>query len=328
MKSILIIGGAGYIGSHQVKVMCDKGYEVIVFDNLITGYEYAIDKRAKFIKGDLRDYDLVTKLFVDNKIDGVIHFAALSLVAESVDKPIDYFDNNVGGMQVLLKVMIEQDIKNLVFSSTAATYGTHKQMPITEEYETNPESPYGQSKLIMEQMIKWVSKAHGLNYYSLRYFNVCGADFDKEIGENHNPETHLIPIVLQVPLGQREYISIYGDDYETPDGTCIRDYIHVLDLVDAHILALNNLFEGKESNILNLGYGHGYSVMEIIESAIKVTNHPIPQKVEKRRSGDPASLVSSNSKAKQILNWKPKYDDIELIIKSAYDYHSRKINDN
>lgn len=327
MKSILIIGGAGYIGSHQVKVMCDKDYEVIVLDNLITGYEYAIDKRAKFIKGDLRDYDLVTKLFVDNKIDGVIHFAALSLVAESVDKPIDYFDNNVGGMQVLLKVMIEQDVKNLVFSSTAATYGTHKQMPITEEYETNPESPYGQSKLIMEQMIKWVSKAHGLNYYSLRYFNVCGADFDKEIGENHNPETHLIPIVLQVPLGQREYISIYGDDYETSDGTCIRDYIHVLDLVDAHILALNNLFEEKESNILNLGYGHGYSVMEIIETARKVTNHPIPQKVEKRRSGDPASLVSSNTKAKQVLNWKPKYDDIELIIKSAYDYHSRKINE-
>ncbi|WOO88583.1 UDP-glucose 4-epimerase GalE [Mollicutes bacterium LVI A0078] len=326
MKTILIIGGAGYVGSHQVKLMCNLGYEVIVVDNLNTGFRYAVDKRAKFLEGDLRDYEFMTKVFTDNKIDGVIHFAALSLVGESVEKPLEYFDNNIGGMHVLLKVMVENDVKNLVFSSTAATYGTHEVMPITEEYATNPENPYGESKLMMEQMIKWCARSYDMNFLALRYFNVCGASLDGTIGENHNPETHLIPIVLQVPLGIRDFIGIYGDDYDTADGTCIRDYIHVEDLANAHVCAIEKLFEAKQNSIINLGYGHGYSVKEIIDTARKVTGHPIPEKVTPRRAGDPAALVAKNDKARKVLGWEPKYDDIELIIKSAYDYHKSVIN--
>ncbi len=329
MKTILIIGGAGYVGSHQVKLMCNLGYEVIVVDNLNTGFKHAVDQRAKFLEGDLRDYEFMTKVFADNEIDGVIHFAALSLVGESVMKPLEYFDNNVGGMQVLLKVMVENDVKNLVFSSTAATYGTHEIMPITEEYSTNPENPYGESKLMMEQMIKWCARAYDMNFLALRYFNVCGASLDGTIGENHDPETHLIPIVLQVPLGMREFIGIYGDDYDTADGTCIRDYIHVEDLVNAHVCAIEKLFESTQNTIINLGYGHGYSVKEIIDSARRVTGHPIPEKVIPRRAGDPAALVAKNDKAREVLGWEPKYDDIELIIKTAYDYHkSVKENEN
>lgn len=328
MKKILIIGGAGYVGSHQVKLMCNLGYELIVVDNLNTGFKSAVDKRAKFLEGDLRDYEFMTTVFKDHKIDGVIHFAALSLVGESVDKPIEYFDNNVGGMQVLLKVMVENGVKNLVFSSTAATYGTHDVMPITEEYQTHPENPYGESKLMMEQMIRWCAKAYDLNFLALRYFNVCGASLDASIGENHNPETHLIPIVLQVPLGIREFIGIYGDDYETADGTCIRDYIHVEDLANAHVCAIEKLFESKQNTIINLGYGHGYSVKEIIEAARKVTGHPIPEKVTPRRAGDPAALVAQNNKAKEVLGWEPRYDDIDLIIKSAYDYHKGVLDGN
>ncbi len=325
MKTILIIGGAGYIGSHQVKLMCNQGYEVVVVDNLNTGFKHAIDKRAKFLEGDLRDYDFMTNVFKQHAIDGVIHFAALSLVGESVEKPLEYFDNNVGGMQVLLKVMVEAGVKNLVFSSTAATYGTHDVMPITEEYATNPENPYGESKLMMEQMIKWCARAYDLNFLALRYFNVCGASLDGTIGENHNPETHLIPIVLQVPLGIREFIGIYGDDYDTADGTCIRDYIHVEDLVAAHVCAIEKLFEAKQNTIVNLGYGHGYSVKEIIDTARRVTDHTIPEKVTPRRAGDPAALVAKNDKAREVLGWEPKYDDIELIIKTAYDYHKSVI---
>ncbi len=327
MKTILVVGGAGYIGSHQVKLLCDEGYKVIVVDNLFTGHLDAVDSRAKFYNCDIRNYDELTKVFKENKIDGVIHFAALSLVGESVDKPLEYFDNNVYGMQVLLKVMVENDVLNIVFSSTAATYGTHKVMPITEEYQTNPENPYGESKLMMEKMIKWCANAYGINYYALRYFNVCGASLDSKLGENHNPETHLIPIVLQVPLGLREHISVFGDDYDTEDGTCIRDYIHVLDLVQAHKLAIDNLFTKQCRDIINLGYGHGYSVLEIIESARKVTGHKIPAKVMERRAGDPASLIARNDKAREILKWEPKYDDIELIIKTAYDYHKGAINE-
>ncbi len=321
MKTILIIGGAGYVGSHQVKLMCNQGYEVVVVDNLNTGFKHAVDSRAKFLEGDLRDYEFMTKVFVDHKIDGVIHFAALSLVGESVEKPLEYFDNNVGGMQVLLKVMVENNVKNLVFSSTAATYGTHEVMPITEDYATNPENPYGESKLMMEQMIKWCARAYDLNYLALRYFNVCGASLDGTIGENHNPETHLIPIVLQLPLGIREFIGIYGDDYDTADGTCIRDYIHVEDLVSAHVCAIEKLFESKQNTVINLGYGHGYSVKEIIDTARRVTGHPIPEKVTPRRAGDPAALVAKNDKAREVLGWEPKYDDIELIIKTAYAYY-------
>ncbi len=323
MKTILIIGGAGYVGSHQVRLMCNQGYNIIVVDNLNTGFEHSIDKRAKFYLGDIREYDFLKNVFSTNSIDSVIHFAALSIVGESVDKPLDYFDNNVGGMQILLKVMVEFGVRNLVFSSTAATYGNHDKMPITEQYATNPENPYGESKLMMEKMIKWCAKAYDLNYIALRYFNVCGASLDGEIGENHDPETHLIPIILQVPLNLRQHISIFGDDYNTPDGTCIRDYIHVEDLVSAHVCAVEKLFEGKQNTEINLGYGHGYSVKEIIEAAREVTNHSIPEVIATRRTGDPASLIADNTKAKEILNWEPKYDDITLIIESAYKYHQK-----
>ncbi len=328
METVLIIGGAGYVGSHQVKLMCNEGYDVIVVDNLNTGFENAVDERAKFIKGDVRDYEFMNDVFKTHKIASVIHFAALSLVGESVTKPLEYFDNNVYGMQILLKTMVEHNVKNLVFSSTAATYGTHEVMPITEEYSTKPENPYGQSKLMMEQIIDWCAQAYDLNYVALRYFNVCGASLDQTIGENHDPETHLIPIVLQVPLGMRDFIGIYGDDYDTADGTCIRDYIHVEDLVAAHLKAVEKLTTEKMNTIINLGYGHGYSVKEIIKSARIVTNHPIPEKVSARRVGDPASLVAQNTKARTILGWEPKYDDIEFIIKTAYDYHKKEQDEN
>lgn len=326
MKNILIIGGAGYIGSHQVKQMCDEGYNITVVDNLSTGYEDAVDGRAKLIKVDLRDHNSMRDVFKKYSFDAVIHFAALSLVGESVKKPLEYFDNNVGGMQVLLKLMVEFNVKNIVFSSTAATYGTHKKMPINEQYDTHPENPYGQSKLMMEQMIQWCSKAYDINFIALRYFNVCGASFDSSIGENHSPETHLIPIVLQVPLGLRDSVSVFGNDYDTNDGTCIRDYIHVEDLASAHICAIEKLFANKQNHILNLGYGHGYSVKEIIETAEIVTNTEIPIKYCDRREGDPGVLIADNSKAKEILQWEPKYDDIQLIVKSAYDYHYKRNN--
>lgn len=324
MSKVLVIGGAGYVGSHQVKLMCDNGYEVVVVDNLNTGFVDAIDNRATFIKGDLRDEQLMDKVFADHEFSGVFHFAALSLVGESVSKPLEYFNNNVYGMQILLQTMVKNNVKNLVFSSTAATYGTHEVMPITEQYQTNPENPYGESKLIMERMIKWCAQAYDLNYVALRYFNVCGAASDGSIGENHNPETHLIPIVLQVPLGIRESISIYGEDYLTEDGTCIRDYIHVEDLCDAHLLAMEKLFNQQMNQVMNLGYGHGFSVLEIIEKARVVTNHPIPAVGCERRAGDPAKLIADSTMAQRVLGWEPKRDNIELIIKSAFDYHKAK----
>ncbi len=321
MKHILIIGGAGYVGSHQVKLMCDSGYKITVIDNLSTGYAKAVDKRANLIIDDLRNYDAISAIFKANKFDGVIHFAAFSLVGESVYNPLKYYDNNVFGMITLLKVMTENNVKNLVFSSTAATYGTHQQMPITENYPTVPENPYGESKLMMEQMITSCAKAYDINFIALRYFNVCGASLDSTLGENHNPETHLIPIVLQVPLGIRSSVSIYGDDYDTYDGTCIRDYIHVEDLIRAHALAIEKLESEKQNKIINLGYGHGYSVREIIECAEQVTGTKIPTIVTKRRLGDPATLIADNALATQLLGWTPKYDDIRLIIKTAYEYY-------
>lgn len=319
--NILVIGGAGYVGSHQVKLLCDKGYNTFVFDNLNTGHIAAIDSRAIFIEGDIRDYEFLVTTLNDHKIDAVIHFAALSLVGESVLKPLDYYNNNVYGMEVLLKAMVTCDVKKIIFSSTAATYGIHEVMPIDETYITNPINPYGDTKLAMEKMMRWVSEAHGIKSIALRYFNVAGADVSATIGEAHNPETHLLPIVLQVATGKRESIAIYGDDYNTPDGTCIRDYVHVTDLVDAHLLALNYLGEVSSFDVFNIGYGHGFSVKEIIESARKVTGHKIPAIVHERRSGDPAYLVSSCEKIKDVLKWQPQFDNIEVIIESAYNWH-------
>ena len=318
---ILVLGGAGYIGSHTVYELVDAGYEVIVVDNLLTGFKEAVHPQAKFYEGDIRD-----KIFLDNilskeKIDGVIHFAASSQVGESMKNPLKYYNNNFCGTEVLLESMVEHGIDKIVFSSTAATYGEPESIPILETARTLPTNCYGETKLSMEKMFKWISKAHNLRYVSLRYFNACGAHPNGKIGEAHNPETHLIPLVLQVPNGKREYISVFGNDYDTKDGTCVRDYIHVNDLAQAHILAMEYLLKGGESNIFNLGNGVGFTVKEVIETARKVTNHTIPIREEERRAGDPSVLIASSEKARKVLGWKPQYADLETIISTAWKWH-------
>lgn len=318
---LLVLGGAGYIGSHTALELIKKGHEVIVVDNLVTGYEKAIPDKAVFYQGDIRNFDFLDTLFKKEKIDAVIHFAAYSLVGESVTNPLKYYDNNLYGTKVLLEAMIKNNVNKIVFSSTAATYGEPENIPILESDRTCPTNPYGETKLAMEKMFHWASKAHGLSYVSLRYFNACGADATGQIGEAHNPESHLIPLVLQVPNGKRESVSIYGTDYDTPDGTCIRDYIHVTDLAQAHILAVEYLTNGGESDIFNLGNGVGYSVREVIETARSVTGHPIPATEVPRRAGDPARLVASGEKAKKILGWEPKIKKLDEIIASAWKWH-------
>ena len=323
---ILVLGGAGYIGSHTALELVKAGNEVVIADNLVTGYRKAIPKGAKFYEGDLRDSDFLDNLFHQEKIDAVIHFAAYSLVGESVTNPLKYYDNNLYGTKVLLEAMVKNNVGKIVFSSTAATYGEPENIPILESDRTCPTNPYGETKLAMEKMFKWTAEAHGLRYVSLRYFNACGADESGTIGEAHNPESHLIPLILQVPNGKRETISIYGTDYDTPDGTCIRDYIHVTDLAQAHILAVQYLNNGGESDIFNLGNGVGYSVREVIETARKVTGHPIPATESSRRAGDPARLVASSEKAKSVLGWKPVHDSLEEIIASAWNWHKNHPN--
>ncbi|MBQ7267281.1 MAG: UDP-glucose 4-epimerase GalE, partial [Synergistaceae bacterium] len=274
--SVLICGGAGYIGSHNVRAFRQHGDDVIVVDSLETGHRASVPEDVKFYEGDIRNSETLARIFTENEIESVIHFCAYSLVGESVDKPLKYFDNNVGGMITLLEAMQKFDVKRIIFSSTAATYGEPKRVPILETDPTEPTNPYGESKRIMEKMMNWVSRRYDIRYVSLRYFNVAGAWHDGSIGEDHRCETHLIPLILQVPMGKREFIMVYGNDYPTDDGTCIRDYIHVEDLAKAHILALQYLRNGGESNIFNLGSGDGYSVMEMIKAARKVTGHPIP----------------------------------------------------
>ncbi|MCL6617761.1 MAG: UDP-glucose 4-epimerase GalE [Anoxybacillus ayderensis] len=322
---ILVCGGAGYIGSHAVHRFIEKGEQVVVVDNLQTGHRKAVHPDALFYEGDIRDRHFLSDIFKKHEIDTVIHFAAHSLVGESVKKPLAYYNNNVYGTEVLLHVMNEHGVKQIVFSSTAAVYGEPKQIPIQETDETNPESPYGETKLAMEKMMKWANVAYGIRYISLRYFNVAGA-YGTMLGEDHRPETHVIPLILQVPLGKREEFHIFGDDYDTYDGTCIRDYIHVLDLVDAHMLAVEKLRKGSESNIYNLGNGNGFSVKEVVEAARRVTGHPIPAKMMPRRPGDPARLVASSEKAKRELGWKPMYTTIEEIIASAWEWHQANPN--
>lgn len=324
--AILVLGGAGYIGSHTALELVKAGNEVVIADNLVTGYRKAIPEGAKFYEGDLRNSDFLDNLFHQEKIDAVIHFAAYSLVGESVTNPLKYYDNNLYGTKVLLEAMVKNNVGKIVFSSTAATYGEPENIPILESDRTCPTNPYGETKLAMEKMFKWTAEAHGLRYVSLRYFNACGADESGTIGEAHNPESHLIPLILQVPNGKRETISIYGTDYDTPDGTCIRDYIHVTDLAQAHILAVQYLNNGGESDIFNLGNGVGYSVREVIETARKVTGHPIPATETSRRAGDPARLVASSEKAKKILGWKPVHDSLEEIIASAWNWHKNHPN--
>ena len=323
---VLVLGGAGYIGSHTVKALCEENIDVVVADNLVTGHIEAVDSRAKFYKGDIRDINFLDDLFSNEKIDAVIHFAAYSLVGESVTDPLKYYDNNLCGTKVLLESMVKNNVDKIVFSSTAATYGEPENIPILESDRTEPTNPYGETKLSMEKMFKWTANAHGLRFVSLRYFNACGADESGKIGEAHNPETHLIPIILQVPNGQREFVSIFGNDYPTKDGTCIRDYIHVTDLAQAHILAVKYLMNGGNSDIFNLGNGVGFSVREVIETARKVTGHPIPVKDVERRAGDPAQLIASSEKAKKVLGWKPEHDSLEEIIASAWNWHKNHPN--
>nr|WP_259545314.1 UDP-glucose 4-epimerase GalE [Heyndrickxia oleronia] len=319
--SILVLGGAGYIGSHAVYQLIDKNIDVVVVDNLLTGHQQAIHPKAKFYQGNIKDKVFLEQVFEKEQIESVIHFAASSLVWESMSNPIKYFDNNVYGTQVLLEVMRDYGVKQIVFSSTAATYGEQKVMPITEDALTNPTNAYGETKLIMEKLMKWCDVAYGIKFVSLRYFNVAGARATGEIGEDHNPETHLIPVILQVALGQRGFISIFGDDYETYDGTCIRDYVHVEDLIEAHILALQYLQKGGESIVFNLGSSKGYSVKEIVEAAREITGHPIPTNIVERRAGDPSTLIASSEKAKRVLEWNPKRTSIRHIIQDAWNWH-------
>lgn len=319
--AILVLGGAGYIGSHTAYELIKNNEDVVIADNLQTGYLKAVHPKARFYKGDIREKEFLDNLFKKEKIDVVIHFAASSLVGESMTNPLKYYDNNLYGTMVLLKSMVENGIDKIVFSSTAATYGEPENIPILEDDRTQPTNTYGETKLSMEKMFKWTSLAHNLRFVSLRYFNACGADKSGKIGEAHNPETHLIPLILQVPNNQREVIKIFGDDYDTKDGTCIRDYIHVTDLADAHILAVKYLRNGGKSDIFNLGNGVGFSVKEVIDAARKVTGHPIPAEVNPRRAGDPAKLIASSDKARKILGWNPKFTNIEEIIFSAWNWH-------
>ncbi|MFC3883708.1 UDP-glucose 4-epimerase GalE [Bacillus songklensis] len=318
--AILVCGGAGYIGSHTVSELLDKGEEVIVVDNLQKGHEQAVLESAKLCIGDLRDETFLDEVFTNNRIEAVVHFAADSLVGESVEDPLKYYDNNVYGTLCLLRTMVKHDVKKMVFSSTAATYGEAKNFPILEDDPTEPTNPYGETKLAIEKMLKWSEQAYGLKYVVLRYFNVAGAHMAGKLGEDHTPETHLIPIILQVALGKREHISIFGEDYDTHDGTCIRDYIHVTDLADAHILAIEKLHRDNTSGTYNLGNGNGFTVKEVIEAARKVTGHPIPAQVAPRRAGDPAKLVASSEKAMKELGWQPRYTTLEQMIESAWKW--------
>ena len=319
--TILVLGGAGYIGSHTVYELIDNGEDVVIIDNLLTGHKEAVHSKARFYKGDIRDKEFLDSVFKKEKIDAVIHFAASSLVGESMEKPLKYYDNNLCGTKILLDSMVEHGIDKIVFSSTAAVYGEPERIPILETDKTAPTNTYGETKLSMEKMFKWVGKAHGLRYVSLRYFNACGAHVSGKIGEDHNPESHLIPLILQVPNGKREFISIFGEDYQTKDGTCIRDYIHVTDLAQAHILAVKYLQNGGKSDIFNLGNGIGFSVKEVIETARKVTQNAIPAKVTPRRTGDPAKLIASSDKAKKVLGWKPQHAELDEIISTAWNWH-------
>ena len=323
--SILVTGGAGYIGSHCVAALVDRGVDVVVVDDLSKGHKASL-KGGRLYIGSVADKEFLRGVFEQESIEAVIHFAAYSLVGESMTIPEQYFRNNVTAGLSLIETMIEYKVPYLVFSSTAATFGEPERVPIEEEDRQVPTNPYGESKLIVEHMLKWCDQAHGLKYCALRYFNVAGARPDGSIGEDHRPETHLIPLILQVAQGKRDKLSLFGTDYPTKDGTCIRDYIHVDDLIDAHILALDYLRSGNPSTAFNLGNGQGFSNREIIEAARRVTGHPIPVSEEDRRPGDPAVLIASSQKAMDTLGWNPKYTHVEDIIATAWNWHSTHPN--
>ncbi len=324
--AILVVGGAGYIGSHMVLELVRKNEEVIVVDSLITGHEAAVNENAQLFVGDIKDKTFLREVFANNDIQSVIHFAAFSLVGESVTEPLKYFENNVYGTVCLLEVMKEFGVKEIVFSSTAATFGEPEENPIKEETPTNPTNPYGESKLAVEKVLKWADNAYDIKFAVLRYFNVAGADISGEIGEAHTTETHLIPLVLKTAQGIREKINIFGEDYNTKDGTCVRDYIHVTDLVDAHWLALQSIRNNKKSCTYNLGNGNGFTVKEIIDACKKVTGIDFKVEVAERRAGDPSTLIASSEKIIKELGWKPKFDNLDKIIETAWVWHQNNPN--
>ena len=318
--NILVTGGAGYIGSHACKALAKAGYTPIAYDNLVYGHEWAV-KWGPFELGDIADRKRLDGVIKQYQPEAVMHFAAYAYVGESVQDPGRYYRNNVAGTLILLEAMRDHGIDKLIFSSTCATYGIPEQVPITEEHPQRPINPYGMSKLMIEQILRDFNSAHDLRSISLRYFNAAGADPDGEIGELHDPETHLIPLVLDVAAGKRSAITIFGDDYDTPDGTCIRDYIHVSDLADAHVLALQALENGACTTTYNLGNGKGFSVREVINFAEKVTGLIIPFVVSDRRLGDPASLISGAELIKSTLGWKPEFTELEVILKTVWNWH-------
>lgn len=323
MGRILVCGGAGYIGSHINKMLNQQGYETVVFDNLVYGHKEAV-KWGELLIGDLADTDALKELFDRYDFDAVFHFAAYAYVGESVENPEKYYFNNVANTLNLLHAMKEHGVNKIIFSSTCATYGEPERVPITEDMPQNPINPYGVTKLMVERIFKDYNHAYGLQFVVLRYFNAAGADPDGEIGESHDPETHIIPLVLDAASGLRPDVKVFGTDYDTPNGSCVRDYIHVTDLASAHLLALHHLEEGKPSDFFNLGNERGTSVLEVVESVRRVTGKEFTATIAPRRPGDPAKLVGSSRKAQEILGWKPEYADIETIVKHAWKWHEKK----
>lgn len=323
--TILVTGGAGYIGSHTVLALKQAGYKVLVLDNLVYGHRDVADSlQVELIQGDISDRPLLDQIFSQHSIQAVIHFAAYAYVGESVTDPAKYYRNNVVGTLTLLEAMVAAGVKSMVFSSTCATYGHPQQIPIPEEHPQNPINPYGATKLMVERILSDFDLAYGLRSVRFRYFNAAGADPQGQLGEDHSPETHLIPLVLLTALGQRDQISIFGTDYDTPDGTCIRDYIHVTDLAQAHVQGLEYLLNGGETAVFNLGNGSGFSVREVIQAARNITGHSIPVVESDRRPGDPAVLVGSAKKAQEVLGWKPEYFQLEAILEHAWQWHQRR----
>jgi UDP-glucose 4-epimerase len=325
-RSILVTGGAGYIGSHAVKALETRGFKVIILDNLVYGHRDLVETnfKAELIQGEISDRALLAKVFSTHKIDAVMHFAAYAYVGESVTDPAKYYQNNLVGTITLLDVMREHNIRNLVFSSTCATYGMPQQIPIDEKHPQNPINPYGFSKLAMERILQDYDQAYGLKSIIFRYFNAAGADPDGLLGEDHNPETHLIPLVLQTASGQRDSVSIFGTDYDTPDGTCIRDYIHVTDLAEAHVLGLEYLWQNQTSEIFNLGNGSGFSVKEVVDTVKQVTGKEVAVVECPRRPGDPSTLIGGAAKAREVLHWQPKYPQLQSIIQHAWNWHQKR----
>ncbi len=324
--TILVTGGAGYIGSHTVLALKQAGYEVLILDNLVYGHRDLVEQvlKVELIKGDTNDRDLLDKLFKSRNIAAVMHFSAYAYVGESVSNPAKYYRNNVIGTITLLEAMLAASVKNFVFSSTCATYGVPEVVPIPEDHPQNPINPYGATKLMVERILSDFNEAYDFKSVRFRYFNAAGADPEGNLGEDHNPETHLIPLVLQTALGKRESISIFGTDYPTDDGTCVRDYIHVSDLADAHVLGLEYLLKGGDSTFFNLGNGNGFSVKEIIEAARLITGKDIKAVECDRRPGDPPALIGSGEKARKILGWQPQYTSIKDIMTHAWEWHQKR----